>query len=341
MTELGSIESIESLAKDIYVEDGLLHVTFQPEGSQEEVKTAVPVYPPKRPKAGTETSVEQSFHFSAVRSANDLVRDLLGYYASVSAATTAVDSAIDNADKNEDATPERLPTSLQALNDDEREDGLYRAFEQVMYLFAWDPADEAWSIVHEARGLGSELQRQLKLAPLGSPEDRELLTRMLLDVATVDKDLDKAEEEMLLDFVDLDKIARARPGERGHVSQDDLRRASTGDAPETLYMLACGIAMVDHKFDPKESDRLEFYAKGLGLDELRANELLEAGQTFFIERYMVRRFAQTGELNEEAREDIIELAKQLNYDPDSAEFAFERYQRTQDSGGGFSSGMSW
>lgn len=340
MTELGSIESIESLATDIYVEDGLLHVTFQPEDSQEEVRTAVPVYPANRPKAGTETSVEEPFYFSAVRSANDLVRDLLGYYASVSAATTAVDAAIDDAEKD-DAAPERMPTSVQALNEEELHDALYRAFEQVMYLFAWDPSSESWTIVHEARGLGSELQRQLKLAPLDSPEDRELLTRMLLDVASADKDVDRAEEEMLLDFVDRDKIARGRPGERGRVSQDDLRRASTGQARETLYMLACAIAMVDHKFDPEESDRLEFYAKGLGLDELRASELLEAGQMFFIERYMVRRFAETGELDEEAREDVVKLAKQLNYDPDSAEFAFERYQRMQDSGGGFSSGMSW
>jgi tellurite resistance protein len=338
MTELGSIESIESLAKDMYVEDGLLHVTFQAEGSQEEVRTAVPVLPPERPDG----SAEEPFYFSAVRSANDLIRDLLGYYASVSAASTAVDSALDDAEKDGGAEPRRVPPSLQAMSEEERQDALYRAFEQVMYLFAWDPATEEWSIVHEARGLGSELQRQLKLAPLGSPEDRELLTRMLLDVATVDKEISAAEEEMLLDFVDRDTIARGRPGERGHVSQDDLRRASTGQAPETLYMLACGIAMVDHKFDPKESDRLEFYAKGLGLDELRASELLEASQTFFIERYMVRRFASTGELDEEAREDIIELAKNLNYDPDSAEFAFERYQRVQESsGGGFSSGSSW
>ncbi|QDG50896.1 hypothetical protein FIV42_09170 [Persicimonas caeni] len=343
MADLGSIESIESLAKDMRVEDGLVHVTFQSKGSNEEVRTVVPVFPQNRPKAGTETSVEEPFVFSVVRSANGLVRNLLGYTASVSAATTAIDSALDEeegeAPKNDGGAP--TVTSVDELSAEQREDVLYRAFERIMFHFAWDPANEEWVIVHEARGLGSELQRQLKLAPLESPEDRELVTRMMLDVATADDELSEAEEEVLLDFIDRDQIQNARPGERGRVSQNDLRRASTGQSRETLYMLACAIALADHKFDPEESDRLEFYAKGLGLEEHRAEELMEAAQMFFIEQYMVSRFAETGELDEDAREEVIELAKKIGYDPDSAEFAFERYRRVQDSGGGFSSGLSW
>lgn len=343
MTDLGSISSIDSLAKDVRVEDGLFYVTFQSKGSPEEVHSVVPVHPRNRPKAGTETSVEEPFYFSMVRSANRLTRELLGYNATVLGTTTAIDSALDEAEeggeRNDGGRP--VPTSIDELSQEEREDALYRAFERVMFNFAWDPANEEWVIVHEARGLGSELQRQLKLAPLESPEDRELLTRMLLDVATADDELSREEEEVLLDFVDRDKITAGRPGARGRVSQNDLRRASTGQQRETLYMLACAIALADHKFDPKESDRLEFYAKGLGLEEHRAEELMEAGQMFFIEQYMVRRFAETGELDEDAREEVIKLAKNIGYDPDSAEFAFERYQRVADSGGGFSSGLSW
>lgn len=340
MADLGSIESIESLAHDMRVENGLVHVTFQSKGSNEEVRSVVPVHPPSSP--APEQS-DEPFVYSVVRSANGLVRNLLGYRASVSAATTAIDSALDEeegaAPKNDGGTPS--VTSVDDLSADQREDVLYRAFERVMFHFAWDPANEEWVITHEARGLGSELQRQLKLAPLDSPEDRELVTRMMLDVATSDGEVSEEEQEVLLDFVDRDQIGGVRPGERGRVSQNDLRRASTGQSRETLYMLACTIALADHKFDPEESDRLEFYAKGLGLEEHRAEELMEAAQMFFIERYMVGRFAHTGELDESAREDVIELAKKIGYDPDSAEFAFERYQRVQDSGGGFSSGLSW
>ncbi len=339
MSELGSIEPIKALASDTRVEDGLFHVTFQAD-SGEAVASVVPA------RAPTE-SVEpprEPLYFSVIRTANDLVRDLLWFKPSVTAAATGVDSAIDRAEgapkpQKDGGAP--VVNRLDELSEEERDDALYRAFERVMHLFAWDPAAEKWVIVHEARGLGSELQRQLKLAPLESPEDRELLTRMLLDVATADAKVDAAEREVLLDFVNREEITAARPGSRGLVSQNDLRRASDGPSRETLFMLACAIAMADHKFDPKESDKLEYFAKGLGLDEHRADELLDAAQMFFIEQYMVRRFAGRGELDEEARDEVIELAKQLHYDPDSAEYAFERYQRIQDSGGGFSSGLSW
>lgn len=336
MSELGSIESIESLAKDIRVENGLYHVTFQAEPGGEEVHSVVPVHPSEESRA----RLDDPYFFSVARAGNQLVRKLVGYNAAVNAAATAMDAAVDQAEREMDTSAPK-PNATEEVTEEDLKDALYRAFERVMHLFAWDPSDKEWVIVHEARGLGSELQRQLKLAPLESPEDRELLTRMLLDVATADHEVNRAEEEVLLDFIDRERITAARPGERGRVAQNDLRRASGGQSRETLYMLACAIAMADHEFNPEESDRLEFYAKGLGLDEHRAEELLDAAQMFFIEQYMVRRFAGRGELDEEAREEVIELAKQLNYDPDSAEFAFERYQRVQDSGGGFSSGLSW
>lgn len=325
MSELGSIKSIQSLVKDTHVEDGAFYVTFQATPHEGEVEAVVPArITEAKPKV-------EPFFFSAIRSANHLVRDLAGYSSAVSAAVVGVDSAIDKAEEPDDKTP------AAPLTEDEREDAIYRAFQRVMHLFAWDPKAEEWVVIHDAQGISAELQRQLKLAPLESNEDRHLMVRMLLDVATVDGELNESEEEVLLDFVDRSQATGNRPGERGRVSQNDLRLAGHGASRETLYMLACAIAMVDYKFNPAESDRLDFYAKGLGIDEHRAAELLEAGQMFFIEQYMTRRFAGVGELDEDDREKMIELAKHLNYDTDSAEFAFERYRRahSDDSNGFF------
>jgi uncharacterized tellurite resistance protein B-like protein len=336
MSELGSIESIESLAKDVRVQDGLFYVTFQSDPTEEEISVVVPARAPvaeAKPGAGAKSDAEEPFVFSVVRSANHLIRDLVGYNAAVSAAAVAVDSRIDQAESQTEAEAGAAGPADAALNDDEYDDALYRAFQRVMHLFAWNPGQEKWIIIHDAQGLSSELQRQLKLAPLESQEDRELLIRMLLDVAGVDGPIDGAEEEVLLDFVDRAEVTGTRPGARGRVSQNDLRRAGRGSSRETLYMLACAIAMADHNFKPEESDRLDFYAKGLGLDEHRAEELLEAGQMFFIEQYMVRRFAGRGELDEAARQELIDLAEHLNFDPDSAEYAFERYRRAHSGEG--------
>jgi|GEM_PF-6030958 len=322
MSELGSIKSIQSLVKETRIEGDDFHVIFEATPQEGEVEVVVParIVETKRD--------EEPFFFSAIRAANDLIRDIAGYTASVSAAAVAVDSALDRAEGS------AAPKLILPLSPDEREDAIYRAFERVMHLFAWDPRAEEWVIVHEAQGLSAELQRQLKLAPLESHEDRQLMVRMLLDVATVDGKLNEPEREVLLDFVDRSQATGTRPGERGRVSQNDLRMAGSGASRETLYMLACAIAMVDHKFSPSESDRLDFYAKGLGIDEHRADELLEAAQMFFIEQYMIRRFAGLGELGEEDRDKIIALAEHLHYDTDSAEYAFERYQRVHSKDGG-------
>ena len=339
MSEI-SIESIEALAKNVDVEDGILRATFQPPSGGEEVHSAAPIHPPQEPEAGE----KEPFYFSLARSANSLVRDILGYNAAFDAATTAVDSALDDADKAEASEAERaakMVSDVSELSDDERQDALYRAFMYVMHRFAWDPANDEWVVVHDARGLGSELQRQLKLAPVESKSDRDILERMLVEVATADDELDRAEEELLLGFVDRSKITQGAHITRWRVSQNDLRQTTTGASRETLYMLAAATALADHKFDLKESDRLEFYAKGLNIEDHRAEELLEAAQMFFIEQYMVRRFSERGELDEQARDEVRELAVKIGYDPDSAELAFERYQRVKDSGGGFSSGLSW
>src|SRR5690554_3463921 len=322
MSELGSIKSIKSLVKDTRIEGDKLHVIFEATPMEGEIEAVVPA------RISDAQREDEPFFFNAIRAANDVVRDLAGYTASVSAAAVAVDSAIDRAEGDNPAKP-AAPLSEEALDD-----ALYRSFSRVMDLLVWVHRAQEWVIIDDAQGLRAELQRQLKLAPLESYEDRHLMVRMLLDVATVDGKLNEPEQEALLDFVDKSQATGNRPGERGRVSQNDLRMAAAGASRETLYMLACAIAMIDHKFNPAESDRLDFYAKGLGIDEHRADELLEAGQMFFIEQYMTRRFAGLGELGEEDRDKIIALAEHLHYDTDSAEYAFERYQRVHSKDGG-------
>lgn len=341
MADLGSIESIESLARDMRVEDGLFFVNFEAPDDGESVPAVVAVESSNKPTVGAETSAKEPFYFSLIRSANGLARDILGYNATVLGTTTAIDSKLDEAKEDAEASDKPKKQSLEELTDEEREDALFRAFEQVMHRFAWDPTTDQWVIVHEARGLGSELQRQLKLAPLETKADREVLTQMALEVASADGEIDREEQEVLLDFVDRDKVVQGPSTARARVTQNDLRRTTSGATRETLFMLAAAVALADHKFDLEESDRLEFYAKGLNLEEHRAAELLEAAQKYFIEQYMVRRFAETGELDEDAREGVTELAEKIGYEPDQAELAFERYRRVQESGGGFSSGLSW
>ncbi|MFW6057342.1 MAG: hypothetical protein ACOC9W_00660 [Persicimonas sp.] len=208
MADLGSIESIESLAKDMRVEDGLFFVNFETPDDGESVPAVVAVESSNTPTAGAETSPEEPFYFSLIRSANGLARDILGYNATVLGTTTAIDSKLDEAKEDAEASDKPQKQSLEELTDEEREDALFRAFEQVMHRFAWDPTTDQWVIVHEARGLGSELQRQLKLAPLETKADREVLTQMALEVASADGKIDRTEQEVLLDFVDRDKVVQ-------------------------------------------------------------------------------------------------------------------------------------
>ena len=336
MSEI-TYESIEALASEIRESDGLLDVTFECPLTGETIRAAAPL----QPKDASETRArdDEPFHYSAVRSVNSLVRDILGYNAAFDAATTAVDSSLDQADKPDDEEP------AGPVTDEQRRDALFRAFQSVMHRFAWDSQNDRWVAIHEVRGLGNELQRQLKLAPLESGRDREVLERMMLDVATADGDVTTEEREVLLDFIDREELRKGRTAVLQKLSQSDLRQTTEGQTRETLFMLAMTVAFVDDEFDEEETDRIEFFGKGLGISEHRQQELMEAGKRFYVEQYLVRRFAETSELDEEAREELIEVAKQIGFDVDAAELAFERYRQAHensgDDGGGFSIGPNW
>jgi uncharacterized tellurite resistance protein B-like protein len=338
MSEI-TYESIEALASDISESEGLLDVTFECPLTGETVRAAAPLKP--RDASKTRARDDEPFHFSAVRAVNGLVRDILGYNAAFDAATTAVDSSLDKSVKSDGE--EQAPTG--DVTDEDRRDALFRAFQSVMHRFAWDSQNDRWVAIHEVRGLGNELQRQLKLAPLESKRDLKVLERMMLDVATADDDLNEAEREMLLGFIDRDKLRDGRSSVLQKLTQADLRQTSEGQTRETLFMLAMTVAFADAEFNEDESDRIEFFGKGLGISEHRQDELMEAGKKFYVEQYLVRRFSETGELDEEAREELVALAENIGYDVDSAELSFERYRQAHENsggdGGGFSFGPNW
>ncbi|MGM0558605.1 MAG: hypothetical protein ACQEVA_19625 [Myxococcota bacterium] len=336
MSEI-TYESIESLASDIRQSDGLLDVTFECPLTGETVRAAAPLKP--RDASDTRARDDEPFHFSAVRAVNGLVRDILGYNAAFDAATTAVDSSLDKSVKADDDAP------TGEVTDEDRRDALFRAFQSVMHRFAWDSQNDRWVAIHEVRGLGNELQRQLKLAPVESKRDRKVLERMMLDVATADDELNEAEREILLGFIDREKLRDGRSSVLQKLTQADLRQTNEGQTRETLFMLALTVAFADAEFNEEESDRIEFFGKGLGISEHRQEELLEAGKRFYVEQYLVRRFAEFGELDEEARDELGTLAEEIGYDVDTAELAFERYRQAHensgDDDGGFSFGPNW
>lgn len=335
MSEI-TYESIESLASDIRESDGLLDVTFECPLTGETVRAAAPLKPGDAPD--TRARDGEPLEFSAVRAVNGLVRDILGYNAAFDAATTAVDSSLDKSAKGD----ENAPTG--DITDEDRRDALFQAFQSVMHRFAWDSQNDRWVAIHEVRGLGNELQRQLKLAPIETKRDRTVLERMMLDVATADDEVNEAEREILLGFIDREKLRDGRSSVLQKLTQADLRQTSEGQTRETLFMLALTVAFADAEFNEEESDRIEFFGKGLGISEHRQEELLEAGKRFYVEQYLVRRFAEFGELDEEARDELGSLAEEIGYDVDTAELAFERYRQAHensDDDGGFSFGPNW
>src|SRR5690554_2605567 len=145
MSELGSIKSIKSLVKDTRIEGDKLHVIFEATPMEGEIEAVVPA------RISDAQREDEPFFFNAIRAANDLIRDLAGYTASVSAAAVAVDSAIDRAEGDDKPEPS-APLSAEELDD-----AIYRAFSRVMHLFAWDPKAQEWVIIHEAQGLSAEL----------------------------------------------------------------------------------------------------------------------------------------------------------------------------------------
>ena len=216
--------------------------------------------------------------------------------------------------KREAASPVRLPEGTTSpFSESERKAGIVVAFRSVADRFVWDPQGERWVSSEGAGELLGDFDRLLRLAPIQSERDRQVASRMLVEVARADGQVTETEWAFLASFIPADLSSVDSCMEAPRLTPEELDSVSLGAARDTMVMLSWALAHVDHDLDQDEEQRLLGYAEKLKVPRARALELRDYARTFLLEEALQRAYPR-GKVSGGRLAEARVLAGQLGFD---------------------------
>lgn len=214
--------------------------------------------------------------------------------------------------------------SSSAPSESELRQAALDAFRSVSGRFVWDAARARWVSAEAAQQAMSPFEAQLARAPLTERYDRALLARMLVELSSADGRLSRDEEAMLLELIDADVGDAGALARRAPLSAAELAEASPGPARETLLMLAWSMALCDEELQDGERQRLEAYARALGVAGSAERQVRESAQTHVLEQ-VLDRACRMGPYDERAREQVHGAGSRLGMSADQCARAEARF----------------
>lgn len=235
----------------------------------------------------------------------------LGGIASKSASTALAESS----------KGQRGPT----LSREQRDAAVLAAFTSVSGQFEWDSARDGWVSSAAATEGMTGFQRQVGGAPIDTPYDEEVASRMMIEVASADGDLQEEEREVLKLFIDpalgpIDELAQ-RPA----LSAAELDEVSAGPARQSMLAIAWLVALSNDGCDANEADLLERFARALGLSNEDSQSMRELAEEFLVDQMMAKELASGDPGRARAR--IRDLAATIDMDSERLERAEARFHK--------------
>lgn len=211
------------------------------------------------------------------------------------------------------------------FTEEEIKAGEMLAFKSIANKFVADGKSGRWISTSAAGDLLSDFARQLGLAPVLDPTDREVASRMLVEVARADGQVTQTEWAFLAEFIPGDISSVDTFMEKPRLVPDDLDQATRGAARDTMLMLAWALAHVDHQVDDAEVAKLLSYAKGLKIPKDRALELRQYAQHYLLDAAFERAYPKR-QVDAKRRTEALSLGEQLGLSADQVAAAEARYK---------------
>ncbi|MGE0711865.1 MAG: hypothetical protein AB7N76_31120 [Planctomycetota bacterium] len=235
-------------------------------------------------------------------------------------------AAVLGSEEHEVEVARAADAAFEPYTDSERKAGIVLAFRSAADRFVWDSQAQRWISVEGAGELLTEFDRQLKVAPIRAPGDRQVAARMLVEVARTDEQVTDTEWDFLGNFIPGDLSSVDTYMEAPPLTAVELDATSRGAVRDTMLMLAWALAHVDHQLDADEDEQLLGYARGLKIPETRARELQELARQFLLEKALQRAYPG-GELDAARHQDALALGEQLGLERAAVEAFEERFRR--------------
>lgn len=200
----------------------------------------------------------------------------------------------------------------------DKQAAVVQAFIKISANFYFDEQTDRWKLSGEL----SDFETKLKSNPLEDSYDRRVMARMLVELASADGEVSEEERDFLDSFLTADTGYYDELVHEDELSPIEMDEVSSL-AKETVFMIAAALAMSDQKFSEGEKDKLMEYADMLSIDADKVRELTRIGQVYILENAI----AMSGMMT---RDEIFELAEQIELSQDDAERAAIRFRKRQD-----------
>jgi len=215
------------------------------------------------------------------------------------------------------------PQVQAELDDDETKEALVEAFRCIQGRFAWVPGRGQWVSARAAQALLPPFQRQLNEHPVQHPYDREVLARMLVELARADGQLAASEQDLLTELVEggIEELTQRPP-----LTEAELRTTTSGDPRVSLLLTAWTLALVDEEMDDRERTLLMAWAEGLDLRPAQVVWVRNTAQDHVLQSALERMHTWGGH-DGYARGQLYALAERLGMGRAQAEQAEATFQR--------------
>ena len=262
-------------------------------------------------------SMGKSLLWSLRSSIYGIIRGVLGHGAMGRMAADLAGSAVTEMQRRQGQA------DAHTLDDGEARLALVEAFRTVQGRFVWVPAQRQWVSVRAAEALVPPFQQQLNRHPVSHPYDRQVLARMLVELAQSDGRVAGPEQDLLTEIVEggVRELGRRPP-----LTRAEMGKTSPGDTRTTLLLTAWTLALVDEEMDARERDLLLAWADGLDLRPAQVVWVRSTAQDHVL-RSALERMHTWGGHDAYAREQLHALARRLGMTAAQADEAEADFQR--------------
>ena len=161
----------------------------------------------------------------------------------------------------------------------------------------------------------SPFEAQLYKGQIRSSFDKEVLSRMLIELANADGGVTVEEEELLKSFIpDYQEYRLSEP-----LSPIECEEVSEEVKP-TLYMLAWTVSLIDMDLDPMEAAKLEEFGEWYELSDDQKASLQKIAKSYILEQSVNP---------DSAKSEVYQVAEKLGIGQDEALRMFIQYKKRQ------------
>lgn len=204
-------------------------------------------------------------------------------------------------------------TNDYTFSNEEKQSAIVEAFKTVKNKFHYDGPTNSWISSKSV----SAFEKKLQEKPLIERYDREILGRMLVEIADGDGYISSDERNFLSDMMHPDVVNLDDLMVQGPLTKYDLEAVSTG-AKDNMMMLAWSMAYRDWELDSGEKEQLERFAEMFGFSATAIDKIIDLAQNYVVE----------GLLDEGAgKNEILDFAQQIGMKEADAQRAFVQYRK--------------